>query len=117
MDNMNFKHLIREALQEKEDLDLINSAISYLSKNDELSVNPGILLLSKSILCDKRRGGNKNYGDLNQDALELSKSAIKKCEEIKKMDPELFRTMVKDGSSRKYRKLFDIGHKIIIIGD
>jgi hypothetical protein len=33
------------------------------------------------------------------------------------MDPELFREMVKDGSKRKYRKLIDLGDKIITIGE
>jgi len=42
--------------------------------------------------------------------------ALLEVEEIKNIDPELFKTMVSDGSVRKYRKLWDEGNRIITIG-
>ncbi len=61
-------------------------------------------------------GNDRDYGKINQKALELSKMVIDKVEEIKNIDPELFKTMVSDGSVRKYRKLWDEGNRIITIG-
>jgi len=117
MNNYRIKHLIREAIYEKEELDLINAAISYLSGENELSVDPGVVLFSKAILCDKRNGHSKEYSKFNNDAVELGKLAVEKCDQIKKLDPELFYSMVKDGSNKKYRKLVDMGNKIVIVGE
>lgn len=117
MNNYKLKFLIREAIQEKNDLDLINAAISYLAKGDDFKSDPGILLFTKSILCDKRKGKSKNYSTISPDGLELGKMALDKVEQIKSIDPELFREMVKDGSKRKYRKMIDVGNKIITIGE
>jgi hypothetical protein len=110
MEKYKIKNLLREMV-ENQDKDLINAAISYIVKSNELvHISPGV------ILCDKRNGNNRDYGKINQKALELSKMVIDKVEEIKNIDPELFKTMVSDGSVRKYRKLWDEGNRIITIG-
>jgi hypothetical protein len=116
MEKYKIKNLLREMV-ENQDKDLINAAISYIVKSNELEhISPGVKLFSKVILCDKRNGNNRDYGKINQKALELSKMEIDKVEEIKNIDPELFKTMVSDGSVRKYRKLWDEGNRIITIG-
>lgn len=116
MNKYSLKFLIREAIEEKDDKDLINASISYLVKGNDFTSDPGILLFAKSILCDKRKGKNRDYERINPEALELCKLVLDKVEQIKNIDPELFREMVKDGSKRKYHKMVDIGNKIIVIG-
>lgn len=117
MNKYSLKFLIREAIQEKDDKDLINASISYLVKGNDFTSDPGILLFAKAILCDKRNGKNRDYNKINPEGLELSKMALDKVEQIKGIDPELFKEMVKDGSNRKYRKMVDTNNKIIIIGE
>ena len=117
MNKYSLKFLIREAIQEKDDKDLINASISYLVKGNDFTSDPGILLFAKAILCDKRKGKNNEYEKINPEALELSKMVLDKVEQIKNIDPELFREMVKDGSKRKYRKMVDMNNKIIMIGE
>ncbi len=116
MDKDNLKFLIKEVISQKNDEDLINAAISYLIKDDNMDVKPNILLFAKAILCDKRNGKKHDYEKYNKTAFDIAKYAIDKSEQIKNMDPELFREMVKDGSKRKYHKLIDLGNKIITIG-
>ena len=117
MNKYSLKNLIREAILNKEDNDIINAAISYLVKHNEFNVSPGVILIAKAILCDKRKGNSRNYSQMGEDVLELCKFVIDKVTEIKGVDPQLFRTMVLDGTNRKYRKLWDEGNKVIIIGD
>jgi hypothetical protein len=117
MSNYSLKILIREAIDQKNDEDLINAAISYLVKSKEFEVSPKILLFAKAILCDKRKGKKRDYESINPDAISVSKTALDKVEEIKSLDPELYREMVKDGSQRKYRVMVDINNKIIMIGE
>jgi hypothetical protein len=117
MFNNTIKFLIKEAVNKKDEENLINAAISYLTKSNDLKINPKILLYAKSILCDKRKGKNRNYGQINSDALKIAKTALDKVEEIKSLDPELYREMVKDGINRKYHVMVDIGNKIIIVGE
>lgn len=117
MNKYSLKILIREAIQEKDDKDLINASISYLVKGNDFVSSPGILLFAKAILCDKRKGRSNDYEKINPDALELSKLTLDKADQIKKIDPELFREMVKDGSKRKYHKMIDMNNKIKMIGE
>ena len=117
MNKDKLKFLIKEAILEKSDENLINAAISYLVKNEDLNVKPGIILFAKAILCDKRNGRKHDYTNFSKEGFNLVKLAIDKSEEISNMDSELFREMVKDGSKRKYRKLIDLGDKIITIGE
>lgn len=117
MDNYNLKFLIREAIHQKSDEDLINAAISYLVKSNEFEVSPKILLYAKAILCDKRKGKKRNYEEIKPDAINVAKMALDKVEEIKSLDPELYKEMVKDGADRKYRIMVDIDNKIITIGE
>jgi hypothetical protein len=117
MSNYSLKILIREAIHQKDDEDLINAAISYLVKSKEFEVSPKILLSAKAILCDKRKGKKRNYEDIKPDAISVAKTALDKVDQIKSLDPELFREMVKDGSQRKYRIMVDMNNKIIMIGE
>lgn len=117
MNKYSLKNLIREAIVNKDDNDIINAAISYLVKHNKFNVTPGVILMAKAILCDRRKGNNRNYSKMGEDVLELCKFVIDEVTEIKELDPQLFSSMVLDGSKRKYRKLWDEGNKIIIIGD
>lgn len=117
MNNDRLKFLIREAIDEKSNQDLINAAISYLIKGKDFNVDSGILLLAKAILCDKRNDKKHEYDKINPEAFKISKLAIEKVDKIRRMDAKLFREMVKDGSKRKYRKMVDMNNKIIVIGE
>jgi hypothetical protein len=117
MNKDKLKFLIKEVILEKNDENLINAAISYLVKNEDLDIKPSIMLFAKAILCDKRNGRKHDYSKISKEGFNLAKLATDKSEEISNMDPELFREMVRDGSKRKYRKLIDLGDKIITIGE
>ena len=117
MGKYKLKLLIREAIQQKDDRDLINATLSYLVNGNDFDVDQGTLLFAKAILCDKRSGKNRDYAKINPEALELCKLAIEKVDEIRSMDPELYKTMCSDGEGRKYRKFWDDGTKIFNIGE